>query len=86
MTEYLLLLISITTVINTIILLKMYRKEIPVGEDTSLYDAQIKNLKRIIRLNEKYIKELKTKGEQKNEKVEQPSNQADLVQINRRVY
>ena len=65
--EYLLILLSITTVINTIILLKMYRKDAPAGEDTSLYDTQIKNLKRIIRLNEKYIKDLKAKGEQKDE-------------------
>lgn len=65
--EYLLILLSVTTVVNTIILLKMYRKESPSGEDTSLYDTQIKNLKRIIRLNEKYIKDLKAKGEQKDE-------------------
>lgn len=81
MAEYLLLLISVTTVINTFILLKMCKKEAPTGIDSSLYDEQIKNLKRIIRLNEKYIKDIKNKEVKKDEEtsVVQP-------EIERRVY
>lgn len=86
MAEYLLLLISVTTVINTLILLKMWKKEAPIGTDTSLYDEQIKNLKRIIRLNEKYIKDIKTKEVKNDEKMAETKQQEDMVQTDRRVY
>lgn len=86
MAEYLLLLISVTTVINTFILLKMWKKEAPTGMDNSLYDEQIKNLKRIIRLNEKYIKDIKNKEVKNDEKMAETKQQEDMVQTDRRVY
>ena len=77
--EYLLILTVLSCILNTILLWKIIgKRNLPEGSDTSLYDEQIKNLKRIIRLNEKHIKQLK----------EDKKDEADMVQVTeqKRVY
>lgn len=61
MAEILLLCIAVSSVLNTVLIIKMFTKNANTNPDEviSLYEVQIKNLKRINRLNEKHIKQLK---------------------------
>lgn len=81
MVEGLLIIVAVSTVLNSILLIKLMNKNIESSSlDSKLYDEQIKNYKRILRLNERYIKEIKSKGEQSYEQsMVQPQEQ-------RRVY
>lgn len=81
MIEGLLIIVAVSTVMNSILLIKLMNKNTESGSlDSKLYDEQIKNYKRILRLNERYIKEIKSKGEQSYEQnMVQPQEQ-------RRVY
>ena len=81
MAEYLLILVTISCLLNTVLLYKIIAKgNIPEGTDTSLYDEQIKNLKRIIRLNEKYIKDIKNKEVKKDEETSVVSPEIQMRQ------
>lgn len=68
MIEGLLIIVAVSTVLNSILLIKLMNKNTESSSlDSKLYDEQIKNYKRILRLNERYIKEIKSKGEQSYE-------------------
>ena len=81
MVEAMLIIITPLVIMNTVLLLKLIGVKSNTNPiDSKLYDEQIKNYKRILRLNERYIKEIKSKGEQSYEQsMVQPQEQ-------RRVY
>lgn len=82
MLEALLSMILIFTVFNFIMLYRLMgkRQQLPSADTIALYEEQIKHLKKISRLNEKYIKAIKEK--------EEPKNEQSMVQVSeqRRVY
>ena len=80
-TSIVILLMSAAQIFEAIVILKLAKEcKRPTAMDSKLYDEQIKNYKRILRLNERYIKEIKSKGEQSYEQsMVQPEEQ-------RRVY
>ncbi len=68
MIEALLTMILIFTVFNFIMLYRLSgKRQLPSADTIALYEEQIKHLKKISRLNEKYIKAIKEKEEPKNE-------------------
>lgn len=81
MLEVLLSMILIFTVFNFVMLYRLSgKRQLPSTDTIALYEEQIKHLKKISRLNEKYIKAIKEK--------EEPKNEQDMVQVieQRRVY
>ena len=82
MLEALLTMILLLTVFNFIMLYRLSgKRQLPSADTIALYEEQIKHLKKISRLNEKYIKAIKEKEEPKHE-------QQSVVQVSeqRRVY
>lgn len=77
------ILITCLTIFNTVMLINLSAHIIklqPASGTIAMYEEQIKNLKKIGRLNEKYIKLVKEKEEPKHEQsMVQPQEQ-------RRVY
>lgn len=88
MLEVILSMILIFTVFNFIMLYRLMgkRQQLPSADTIALYEEQIKHLKKISRLNERYIKTIREKEEQNNEKMAENKQQEDMVQTVRRVY
>ena len=82
MIEVMLSVIMLFSIFNFCMLYRLMgkRQQLPSADTIALYEEQIKHLKKISRLNEKYIKAIQEK--------EEPKNEQSMVQISeqRRIY
>jgi hypothetical protein len=66
--EFMIAVTMLLTMFNFIMLYRLLSKrQLPSADTIALYEEQIKHLKKISRLNEKYIKAIKEKEEPKHE-------------------
>lgn len=73
MIEALLFIITVSTLLNSILIIKMFnRKCSDLPLDDKIYEERIKNYKKIIRLNERYIRDLKQKVEEPDTNIYEP--------------
>lgn len=85
--EFMVAVTMLLTIFNFLMLYRlMGKRQLPSADTIALYEEQIKHLKKISRLNERYIKTIREKEEHNNEKMAESKQQEDMVQTFRRVY